>query len=391
MPKRPAPDDLTVLIEAPHSTGRAAVCRHRDTGELWLTAALDGGGFTDIEDFDWEWEEHEGMEVWGGAAPSGARAAEIRDVGGDIRSVSTERGAWLYVPDVDVEVLSVLFRGADGEIVPTPGPRNARSEPLAGAEEECPACGGQAWEVVTDPAHSGQLITCGRCGWRAARYHDAPDLPDLDEIEIPETVRRLGKAVGKFATGGLRRLESHMIRSIDFDVYGLGTAWTGPRSRLGYSAAPIRIEVVQLHHGEPGPDWGSSVLVETRREADDERLRPEDLASSTLEDFLEHVHPERQRQGEPHSPAEHLREVLEDNASEAELHRRVNAATGGTAAIRVDGEPLQFLTLSAEGVTVGAAAHGDLDLTVASTGPALTDLDLVVIDDLSEYDGAGPR
>ena len=139
---------------------------------------------------------------------------------------------------------------------------------------------GKLW--LTADLEDGEW-SCARCGWQAYRYHEMPD--ELKEIEIPEGVRKLGRAVGKVAAGGLKRLEAHLVGSIAFDVHGLGV-WAGPRSVGGYSTDPIRIDSIALHHGEP----------KSRR------------------------------------------------------------------------------------------AHGDLDLTVASTGPPLEGLDLVVIDDLSAYD-----
>ncbi len=364
-----------MLVEVAHDSGTAAIVRHVETGQLWLTADLEDGEWTDLEGFEWEWEEHEDSSVWGGAAPHGARTAEIRDVGGDVASVPVTEGAWLFVPENDPELVSVLFKDEEGGVVRPPG---GTAEPLAEATEECPACSGRSWELVSDQVHSGQMITCARCGWQAYRYHELPE--DLEGVEIPEGVRKLGRAVGKVAVGGLKRLEAHLIGSIDFDVYGLGT-WAGPRSVASYSTAPIRVESIELHHGDPESSR-NSVLVGTRRENGDERLSPADLAASTLDESLRELHPELSAENAPASsgPVEHLRAVLEREASYAELDRRVSAAQRATVSISVGGVATEFLSLSAEGITVAAAAHGDLDLTVTSIGPLLESLDLVVID-----------
>jgi hypothetical protein len=161
-----------------HARGTAGVAAG-DAG-IWLSGHLEHGGGTLLEDYR---PRREGLKrkrfAYGGRLPPGATAAVLIDDAGTEHEATVAGGAWVSVIDGDslLGEHAVRFTDARGELVAPPLPQAWSREPVDDATEDCPACGGRAWDVVTATDGSrgwtvdqygneepGRVVVCRRCG-----------------------------------------------------------------------------------------------------------------------------------------------------------------------------------------------------------------------------------
>jgi hypothetical protein len=140
-----------------------------------------------------------------GLVPDGAVRVEAVAPGGDRVPCTVGPGVWLVVlPDNELgaELYPVLFRDPDGAPVNPGLPADWERDAIGAREVPCPACGANAWDLVTaawegsgalrntrwghNPAGPGKAFVCRTCGHeervgysvtfarRTRNYRDSP-------------------------------------------------------------------------------------------------------------------------------------------------------------------------------------------------------------------------
>lgn len=168
-----------ILVSIEHRWGTAAVGWAGLHGLLWLSSLADRGPGTGLVGYETAIEgladEH---TVQGGRLPPGATAAEVVDDTGRRVPANVANGAWIVVVDQEADdTLPVRFFDDSGQAVARPWPEEWPREPVADADEPCPACGGTSWSMLTRVGNTfdldepddedwgpSRMVVCDTCG-----------------------------------------------------------------------------------------------------------------------------------------------------------------------------------------------------------------------------------
>lgn len=257
-----------ILVSLPYDGGIAEV--YRDDEGTWL-----GGTLLDQRPA----REGIGGGRWavGGLLPPGASSAIVEG-----EQAATGGGAWLALIDAPgmFDEPAVRFEAADGTIVRPELPADWAREPVADADEPCPACGGAKWERVTptDDSRGTQgppgaerpvpVIVCVRCGhevsegvWFApvgedpgvpVENYQPPERPTIDGLGFP--VYALAGADAQMTGHGWDAAGVHSVTmscdGVQIETEALRHAYFDARE------ASARVLMTLLHNADP-PRWGS--------------------------------------------------------------------------------------------------------------------------------------
>jgi len=325
-----------ILVSLPYDGGIAEV--HRDDEGTWL-----GGTLLDRRPA----REGLGGGRWavGGLLPAGASSAIVE---GEV--AATGGGAWLALIDAPVmfALPAVRYEAADGRIVRPELPDDWAREPVADADEPCPACGGAKWERVTptDDSRGTQgppgverpvpVIVCVRCG------HEESEgtwyAPVGEDPGVPVESRRPPKRP--------------TLGEVDFPVYTLAGADAEATGR-GWDAAGV-------HSVTMGHD-GVEIETETLRHA---YLDAREASGRALMTVLENADPLRLRSGSPAAMALRL------CAHERAVAGRVARSEPFTVELPVDGEPVRFEGLRCQAGWAAVGRTADVQVTIGAHGIA---------------------
>jgi hypothetical protein len=239
---------------------------------------------------------------------------------------------------------AVRYEAADGTIVRPQLPADWAREPVADADEPCPACSGATWERVTttDPSRGTQgppgaerpvpLIVCVRCGheeregaWFAPVGEEAdvrvesnrpPERPTLDGLDFPV----------------------YALAGIDAEMTGRGWDAAGVHS-VTVSHEGVQIETEALRH--------------TYFDAREESAR-------ALMEVLANADPPRWGSGSPAAMALRLR------SHDRAVATRVARSETLSVDLPVDGEPVRFEGLRCQPGWAAVGRTENVQITIAA-------------------------
>ena len=371
------------LLTLDHEDGTAAVYRDGD-GRHWLSSTGEGG--TELEGHEPALEGLEGDTVIvGGVVPDEATEALYRDARGEMCPATVGGGAWLArIEDHDMFAgVPVLFRDADGAIVPQALPAGATTEPIPDASETCPACGASEWERAAwthrwDEERIEEertALRCVRCGNStgggmtfqasiAIADEDADDL-DLDEPSLDEWLEPH------------RRAARNAFVDAEFPVYGLGPSWGGSRSFGGWSSQSEGITAMELQHGDARLAR-AHVEVETTVTPDDWQTDRELCVDALCAKLFDRG---------PDLPIDRSDGAtsLWFSARQRELRERAARAASDTVDLGVDGEPTPFYRVADGDVWAACGRVPGARILVTSVGVPPTEVELVTVTDPDAY------
>jgi hypothetical protein len=355
-----------VLVSLPYDGGAAGV--FRDGEEIWLTAALEHRGGTEVGQHVGDRFAREGIVplgfVVGGVLPEGAtRAVVVSPRGEAIQATCGER-AWIAVVQ-DAEIFldpPVRFETASGDIVRPPLPADWRREPVPDARESCPACGAAGWERVTPTDDSrgsrrsddrdwepSPVIVCMRCGdeepegaWVAVES-ERDDEDEPGEAATAEAERWLREH---------RREQLENLRGLQLPVYALDD-WPDPPLHAGSGSGDQGIHSVTVRHGaENGPTI--EIETEHRRHAVHSDI---EVARQALVGALQ--------EGSEWPQASQPALALWLRARDRERHARAGTADHLNVELAVEGETASFEGFRAGQAWAAVATVGEVRVTIS--------------------------
>ena len=312
----------------------------------------------------------DGVAAIAGRLPEGAASVEVRD--GSDRPVPVEvaEGVWLALPDPPAGLDPVvLFKAVDGSPVRRPLPDWVTVEPLPDADEACPSCGAQSWEVASASEDGPRFVyefepgdraaVCATCGYKQS-------LPRLGGV-IHETVvqaEKLSPAERQARWESHRRdLWERATRDLGQPPIGLLHTWRGERRIGGWGGGVDGhpITSFELEHGDGCYEAGGlCVSVTTSVYRMDKAFQP---VEEWLEQNLVALLSDEWREGSVDSePAAELREKVRRRRVE----ERVHALGREQVASSLDGEPVSLVRIGDDDAWCGYVEHGGVAITVVA-------------------------
>ncbi|MEJ7893976.1 MAG: hypothetical protein WKF94_15200 [Solirubrobacteraceae bacterium] len=314
----------------------------------------------------------DGRWAHGGRLPHGATRATVARLDGTLIEAVAGFGAWLYVTAVERHRLPVRFTDDDGGIVRPELPAQWPREPVHDATETCPACAGEAWEYIValdgsrgqsssndGPMENNGVVVCVCCGYEISTGVFYAPLEDdtRTEQEQQEDLERFQAEE--------REREQTMLANLDFVVVAAAGAW--PAGEIGgHGSSDNRTTSVTVQHTLDDRCW---LRIQTLRFEEEPWSSAIELARGGL---ISAVHEFGEWPGELSEPAL----SLWLDAREGERNAAVAAAEEATATVHVEGTPVGFTVLDADGAWSAAADHGDLRIVLTGRGVPLADLRL---------------
>jgi len=341
-----------ILVSLRYDGGLAAV--YRDAGRVWLGVRPDGAarfGGTSLDTRPGQVGVGGRRMVVGGLLPPEASVAMVEGV-----RAATGDGAWIALVGVALmdHEPAVRYEAGDGTIVRHELPAGWPREPVADADEPCPACGAATWERVTPRDDSrgtngdepAPVIACTRCG------HEVSE--GAWYAPAPRGLKALRRRRRRVPPPPPHLPAFPPVAEAGFPVYGLAGA---EPEVSGYGSSPdAGVHTMRIRHD------GVVVTTRMRRAA---FLEADDEAASALASVIHDAEPWDWGRGSDAARA------LRIHARRRAVAARVARAEPFAVELPVDGEPVRFegFREPAGWAAVGGTAHVLIVIAAHGTTP----------------------